>query len=736
MAIRAVARLAAIAAVIWLQSAAAAAQSAPSTSGKIAYDQCNYDYDWYLWCEIHVWTDGVDTFTASGGLRPKWSPDGNRILFEGPGIGGGVILLLNVGDGSVISLTDYPPQDYTPVWSSDGTKIAFASNRTGALELYSISHDGTDTVRLTNAIGFTGEFAWAAVSNTIALVGELEGVRYLYTVKADGSNLRRLTSSVGFNGLAWSPVGSTIAFTRYINGISDLYKINDDGSNLVRLTSAVASGRLAWSPDGTRIAFNCAQQVCVINQDGTGLSHLTDGYGAVFAPDGVRIAFVQGSEILVRERDGTIIRVAPGITGFGPVWSSDGARLLFQSGPVGYQGCCSDGCHADLPACLISYISYVANADGSGLQAAFGNNPDWFQPHAGQPLASFTDQCTGSSCLFDAAGSSDPDGDIVSYTWRFGDGTGATGATANHKYTIGGRYMVTLTVVDNSGLISIVGRTVTANAPPIASFSAVCSAGGVCTFDGTRSADPDGSIVSYYWDFGDRHSSSGPTATNSYVSGTFIVQLTVTDNAGATATASTTLQIVNAPPMASFGWVCNALICTFDATTSKDDGSLSFWWDFGDRTGDLGAITIHTYAAEGTYPVVLTVADDAGQQAAVRHDVTAVRGAMHVGDLDAYTSGLTRGSVLLYVTVTVHDQDHRPVGNATVYGSWSSGDTSACTTSSTGQCNVSLSIAIKKGTSVSFSVRDVTQMRYVYQPSMNHDPDRDSDGTMIVIKQP
>jgi len=72
------------------------------------------------------------------------------------------------------------------------------------------------------------------------------------------------------------------------------------------------------------------------------------------------------------------------------------------------------------------------------------------------------------------------------------------------------------------------------NQPPVASFTYGCS-GLTCDFDASASYDPDGSIVSYAWNFGDESTGGVETTSHTYAAeGIYTVLLTVTDDGGAT----------------------------------------------------------------------------------------------------------------------------------------------------------------------------------------------------------
>jgi len=233
---------------------------------------------------------------------------------------------------------------------------------------------------------------------------------------------------------------------------------------------------------------------------------------------------------------------------------------------------------------------------------------------------------------FDGSGSSDQDGQIISYLWNFGDGASASGARVTHSYSTPGKYKASLTVKDNSGAASdTVSDTmlVTINAQPLvnASENQLVTASEV-KFNGTASQDADGKITRYQWDFGDGANGEGATPAHVYSkTGTYNVKLTVTDdtNTGNNKASTDIKVVVNEKPLADAGPDQIAAVgqeITLSGGKSFDpDGQISsFVWDFGDGASAEGKSATHRYAKPGIYTARLTVQDNTGQANAVDFD--------------------------------------------------------------------------------------------------------------------
>jgi PKD repeat protein len=161
---------------------------------------------------------------------------------------------------------------------------------------------------------------------------------------------------------------------------------------------------------------------------------------------------------------------------------------------------------------------------------------------------------SGSPASFDASASTSSSA-IATYSWAFGDGqtAGTAGATTTHAYAHPGAYQVALTVTDAAGVSATVQHAVTVtNRPPVAAATASPArvvAGSAVAFSGQGSRDPDGSVASYAWSFGDGTSGSGASVSHIYRhSGTFTATLTVRDNSGATDAATVAVRVTAPPP--------------------------------------------------------------------------------------------------------------------------------------------------------------------------------------------
>jgi len=221
-------------------------------------------------------------------------------------------------------------------------------------------------------------------------------------------------------------------------------------------------------------------------------------------------------------------------------------------------------------------------------------------------------------------------GSITSWQWDFGDGSISNDENPSHKYSSKGTFTVTLTVSGPAGEDTKTKQIVVSNAPPLPSFSYNPPnplENQSVSFDASYSTDPDGSISSYAWNFGDGSTGSGKVVQHAYSSeGTYTVVLTVTDNDG----GSTSLQKVvtvnsragNTPPVPGFNYSPTnpspGEEVMFNASASADpDGIIELYrWDWNsDGTYDdeyTIPTAVHTWYESGEYAVTLQVKDNDG----------------------------------------------------------------------------------------------------------------------------
>jgi subtilisin family serine protease len=142
-----------------------------------------------------------------------------------------------------------------------------------------------------------------------------------------------------------------------------------------------------------------------------------------------------------------------------------------------------------------------------------------------------------------------------------------------------------------------------------------------------------------------------------------------------------------------------------------------------------------TATAAPTATATATLAPITPATAVPTATATPLPASLHIGDLDRSSalSGTTKWNAT--VTIRVHNNYEQAVANATVSGAWSSGasGSATCTTNSSGICTVSKTGVSIKTTSVTFTVRSVVLAPFTYKAAANHDPDADSNGSVIVV---
>lgn len=350
----------------------------------------------------------------------------------------------------------------------------------------------------------------------------------------------------------------------------------------------------------------------------------------------------------------------------------------------------------------ITYHITVTSYDTSGNESGYANEVTVVENTNQTPTASagidqtVTQLQMSSGSLqvnLDGSGSSDADGDNLTYSWvQVAGGAvnllGSSSATPFFSVTsaLSGQTLVFQLAV-NDGKVDSTPDTVqvvveaaatSGNAPPSATTSASPATGQaplVVRFYGLGT-DTDGTIASYAWNFGDGQSGNGAAPAHTYAAaGTYTAMLTVTDDQGATDVASVSIVVSdqpNVPPavtMVADGTIGLApLTVIFTANASDSDGTVSgYVWDFGDQSSSYTANPSHIFTTSGNFTVSLRVTDNDGGETTVEKTIT-----VYDPKADSDDDGLSDGQEFTYgLKLGVADSDGDGISD---FIEWGSGD--------------------------------------------------------------
>lgn len=241
------------------------------------------------------------------------------------------------------------------------------------------------------------------------------------------------------------------------------------------------------------------------------------------------------------------------------------------------------------------------------------------------PLANFTTDpeapAAGQETEF--IDTSEPgDAPLDEWFWNFDDGSGGQGEVVTHTFDDPGTYEVSLIVEDENGLRGSIEKTVSVTAPPAIDFDwepRPTSSGATTYFNATGS-DPDGAIVNWTWSFEDDPDPVyGQNVTHVFPdSGFYDVQLTATDDRGATTSLVQTVTVENRPPEADFSHsptypMVNADVNFTDESQDPDGQVVTTIWTFGDGNQAVGENVTHRYNRSAIYDASVKAVDDEGR---------------------------------------------------------------------------------------------------------------------------
>ncbi len=275
----------------------------------------------------------------------------------------------------------------------------------------------------------------------------------------------------------------------------------------------------------------------------------------------------------------------------------------------------------------------TAGATGTRTARLSAARPGWGQLVALKPAASTTPPPSespvanaggpysgseGTQLRFDGRGSSDPNGESLTYQWVFGDGNTGTGQRPWHTYADNGTYTVVLVVTNASGLSSAPDTTTAtiANVAPTVSLSLSSTSiqvGEAVSLTGTFS-DPGANDAPWAWeiDWGEGTKQSGSTsdpsspiaASHSYsAAGNYVVRMRVTDKEGDTGAAEQTLSVSGAADPST--WFTDFS----EYTTGQKPSDWSYPYTVSnfrveERTGSTGGKVLYNSISSTAYHVL------------------------------------------------------------------------------------------------------------------------------------
>ncbi|WP_126171940.1 Tol-Pal system beta propeller repeat protein TolB [Altericroceibacterium xinjiangense] len=188
-------------------------------------------------------------------LTPRYSPDYSQIVYLSYVDGNPSIYIYDIGTGKQQLVTRSENPTLAPRWSPDGRYILYSMAVAGNTDIYRVPVGGGRSVRLTDSPGIDIGGSYSPDGSQIVFESDRSGSQQIYVMGADGSGQRRLSF---FGGRAatpeWSPRGDQIAFT-HVAGNLRVAVMNPNGRGMRHLTDGWQDEAPTWAPNGRIVQF-------------------------------------------------------------------------------------------------------------------------------------------------------------------------------------------------------------------------------------------------------------------------------------------------------------------------------------------------------------------------------------------------------------------------------------------------------------------------------------------------
>jgi len=193
----------------------------------------------------------LPTMAGTMSFAPRFSPDGRSVVYSLTEGGNTDLYTLAIATGASARRTTAPSIETAPSYSPDGRRIVFESDRSGSPQLYIMDASGGEARRISFGQGRYGTPVWSPRGDLIAFTKQSKGRFHIGVMRTDGSEERLLTASFLDEGPTWAPNGRVIMFTRETQGArgeARLYTVDITGRNLRQVPTEGGASDPAWGP--------------------------------------------------------------------------------------------------------------------------------------------------------------------------------------------------------------------------------------------------------------------------------------------------------------------------------------------------------------------------------------------------------------------------------------------------------------------------------------------------------